>query len=79
MNVKFRNNFLNYDCYIELIFFLSISLKLLISVGDLKKITFSSKDLTNKKTDNAKVVIINNIKKNLNLTFRPYMFQKLNV
>ena len=24
MNVKFRNNFLNYDCYIELIFFLSI-------------------------------------------------------
>ena len=62
-----------------LIFFLPISLKVLISVGDLKKITFSSKDLTNKKTDNAKVVIINNIKKNLNLTYRPYMFQKLNV
>ena len=46
-----------------LIFFLPISLKVLISVGDLKKITFSSKDLINKKTDNAKVVIINNIKK----------------
>ena len=46
-----------------LIFFLPISLKVLISVGDLKKITFSSKDLTNKKTDNAKVIIINNIKK----------------
>ena len=47
-----------------LIFFLPISLKVLISVGDLKKITFSSKDLTSKKTDNAKFIIINSIKKN---------------
>ena len=60
-----------------LIFFLPISLKVLISVGDLKKITFSSKDFTNKKTDNAKVVIINNIKKNLNLTFETCMGEKL--
>ena len=57
---------------------ISVSLKVFISVGDLKKITFSSKDLINKKTDSTNVVNISNTKKNLNLTFRPYMFQKLN-
>ena len=62
-----------------LIFFSLISLNALISVGDLKKITFSSKDLIIKKTDKATVTNIRDTKKNLSLTLRPYMVQKLNV
>tara|TARA_Y200000002_G_C22620061_1_gene637764 strand:+ start:931 stop:1119 length:189 start_codon:yes stop_codon:yes gene_type:complete len=51
-----------------LIFFVFISGKDLISDGDWKKTTFSSRDFNIKKTDKLKVIRINKIKKNLNLT-----------
>ena len=44
-----------------------------------EKLVKEDKDLISKKTDNARVDNISNTKKNLSLTFRPYIFQKLNI
>ena len=46
-----------------------------MSEGDWKKTTFFSRDLKIKKIDNDKVINIKNMKKNLNLTFLPYMIK----
>ena len=62
--VKFRALF---------IFLVLISLRFLMSVGDLKYTTFSSRDLTTKKIVRINEIKIKKMKKALNLTFFPYM------
>jgi len=56
-----------------LIFLLFISVKFLISVGDLKYTTFFSRDLKIRNIVNIIEIKINNKNKDLNLTFFPYM------
>ena len=54
-----------------------MSLRDFISVGDWKYTTFSSIDFKTKKVVKIKVNKTIKINKSLNLTFRPYMVQKL--
>ena len=56
-----------------LILLLSISVSDFISEGDWKYTTFSSKDFKTKIVVKIKVIKIISMKRNLNLTFRPYM------
>ena len=58
---------------IILIFLVYNSDEFLISDGDIKYTTFSSKDLKTKNAVSDNEIKINKIKKALNLTFLPYM------